>query len=413
MMKATPLQREMGALGSLLLLNVLLAAIVIWRLPAYISSAEYYWPGVEFATTHHIGSTFLSIGYSVLLGIGYRITGSQAGATGVDLVIALAMIAAAWVYLRLIGMTLLHTFWLTLLLMLYPDFLLSYHKIQDTNLTALLLFGFLSAVLLVKRARRWGYADVILSLTSAAAVLVRPNLVLLIPLAWFVMYKFRVPKLLPRAAAQLAIIVFCYVAVTTAVHGRPFLPQNGPYNLYAGANEFTEQHITNPEDSLAYALANRGIHADVRWKRPPDQPGINDLRDTKYRPLYEHLAKQFMREHPGTMVRLTWLKFISMMRPDLSHHRALSAGGFPKILAAFAIPLWFLSMLTIDHPGPRGAKLLIVSTVFVVLLPFLATVSAHRFRVPLDMVCWMDLGAVLVNYRSRRLQRTDDSVAAC
>jgi hypothetical protein len=95
------------------------------------------------------------------------------------------------------------------------------------------------------------------------------------------------------------------------------------------------------------------------------------------------------------------------MKPDLREHKARSGGGLLKIFSALAIPLWAVAMLTLPHPGQRGAKLLIVATVIVVLLPFLATVSAPRFRVPLDFVCWMDLGATLVYWRWMRRQRAE------
>lgn len=254
---------ELGLLGGLLGADFILGILLVWRLPFDVPTPEYLWPAIEFGKTHRIASTFLSVGYSATIGFGYMLAGSRWGISAVDVLLAVSLVLAAWVYLRLIGMTVRQTFGLTLLLSLYPDFIRSYHKVEDTNLTALLLFSFLSAVLLIGRLKRWGYADFALSFVLAAAVLVRPNLVMLLPVAWFFLYKFRVPSLVWRAAAQVVLLALLYAAFTAVVHGRAFLPRNGPYNLYAGANQFTEAHIKNPEDSLYDALAAQGIKASL------------------------------------------------------------------------------------------------------------------------------------------------------
>ena len=408
-MRSMPKRHEFQLLGGLLAVDLLIGIVIVWKMPFDAPTPEYLWPAIEFGTTHHIASAFLSLGYSALIGLGYRVTGSKWGISAVDILICLSIIAAAWAYLRLIHMTVRQTLCLTALLSLYPEFLLSFHKVEDINITALLLFSFLVAVLLIQRANRWGYPDLVLSLVLTAAILVRPNLVLLVPLAWFVLYKLRVPKLVVRAATQALIISLCYVAFTTAVHGRPFFPHNGPYNLYAGANPFTEAHMDNPEDSLVEALAAQGIYATMNWEKQADLPGVTDLRDANLEPLYRRLAWNFIRFHPSTMVRLTWLKFVNLMRPDLRQHRAGSLGGLFKILEAFAIPLWIAATCLLPHPGPRYTRLLVAATLILSVLPMLLTVSPARFRVPLDFVCWMDLGAIVLSWRNKGFNPTISS----
>lgn len=135
-------------------------------------------------------------------------------------------------------------------------------------------------------------------------------------------------------------------------------------------------------------------------------PGVNDLRDPELERIYSQSAWRFIRTHPLVMLRLTWLKFVNLMRPDRHRHPAHSFEGLVKTLEALAIPLWIVATILLPHPGPRYARLLIATTVIVTLLPFLVTVSASRFREPLDLVCWMDLGAIVVSYRSKRMDQS-------
>jgi hypothetical protein len=362
-------------------------------------------PAVEFGTTHHIASDFLSIGYPALIGLGYRLAWSYAGITSINWVISLSVVVAAWTFLRQLGTSVPGTLMLTAILSLYPDFLLSYSKVQDTGLTAALIFGFMAIVLMAVRRPAVGSVDIGLASLLALAVLARPNLVLLLPVAWVVMRAARAPHLIPRAFLHAAVMVCLYTLVTTLVHGRPFLPQNGPYNLYAGANPFTASHIDNPEDSLVPAVGAHGIYADVNWSRQPNAPGVNDLRDSQFKPLYIQWTRQYMIGHPGEMVKLSGLKLLNLLRPNLQVHSAHSAGGLVKIAEAFAVPLWIIGIVLLPHPGPRSARLLVLLTVVFYVLPFVLTVSAPRFCVALDFVLWMDLGAMVSLARRRSRAR--------
>ena len=241
---------------------------------------------------------------------------------------------------------------------------------------------------------RFGWPDVGLALVLGYAVLVRPNLVVLIPAAWFVLWRFRVPRAATRSALQLLIAVALYFAVTTAAHGRPFWPQNGPYNFCAGANEFTEGPITeanpNLEDSLGPLVASRRI-------RIGPEPGAqySSLRDTHLNSFYTSTAVEFVRAHPATMLRYTWLKLWNLLRPDFRVHPPLSFGGLLKIAEALGFPIWLVAFCALPHPGPKEVRWTIALMVALYILPFLLSISTQRFGVPLQIFCWVDLGAIL------------------
>lgn len=357
----------------------------------------------EFGTTLRLGSDFLPVGFSAVAGLGYRLLHGQAGMTAVAIAFSMAMVVSAWIFLRTMGVGVRATFVLCALLTLYPDVLLSMNKVIDTNATALLLFGFVTALaLVVGGGGRFGWPDVALAFVLGYAILVRPNMLPLLPAAWFVLWRFGVPHAAARAAVQFLIVGALYLSVTTAIHGRPFWPQNGPYNFCAGANEFTEAPITeanpNLEDSLAPLLASHGI-------RVGSEPGADDSspRDTRLNSFYMHTTTAFIRDHPATMARYTALKLWNLLRPDFRVHRPRSFGGVLKMVETLGVPLWLAAFLFLPHPGPLQMRLIVPLTVVLYVLPFVLTISTQRFGVPLQIFCWVDLGAILA-YRNAGAQ---------
>jgi hypothetical protein len=389
--------REFGALGILLCVDTLLAIVVAHVLPFYAPNQEHLDAAQAFAAHHTISNVFLPIGYSGLLGIS-DLLGGQAGMTVLSVILSLLVIVAAWFYLRGLGLSQKCTLVLTGLLSLYPDFVWSLHKAQDTAITAALLFAFLTFLMKALREAEFGWVDIGLALALGYSLLVRPNLLPLLFLSWFLFWQFRVPKAFRRSAIQLLIVVACYLAGTTAIHRSPFLPQNGPYNLYSGLNERT-QDFPNEEDSLFLVLPAHGV-------KPPNGDAAftsDNLRDLSLNPIYMHLALQFLREHPWRSVGLLGVKFWNLMGPETDEHvhPARSVGGAIKMLEALAVPLWVVAMVVLPHPGPPRVKYILTATVVLYIVPFLFTVSSARFRVPLDFLCWVDLGGMVWAWRMR------------
>jgi hypothetical protein len=173
----------------------------------------------------------------------------------------------------------------------------------------------------------------------------------LLPAAWFVLWRFSVPHAAARAAVQFLIVGALYLSVTTAIHGRPFWPQNGPYNFCAGANEFTEAPITeanpNLEDSLAPLLASHGI-------RVGSEPGADDSspRDTRLNSFYVHTTTAFIRDHPATMARYTALKLWNLLRPDFRVHRPRNFGGVLKMVETLGFRYGWRPSSSFRIPAP-------------------------------------------------------------
>lgn len=380
---------------SITLTTSLLVALISTHFLPYFRIGEYVGPAMEMVNTGHISYNFLPIGYPALLALGYKTLGSEHGITAVNIALSLVMLASAWVYLRLTGAGIKVTFVLITLLSFYPDFSLSYNKTQDINVTAIALFCCMSSIILVIRVkRRLSYADILLGLSLGAATIIRPNMMLLVPMSWLVLGLSKTPKLFYRSLLHLILAVSVYSAITTVVHGKFFFPRNGPYNLYAGFNPFAAQHLSNEEDSIPQAMAAQGII-------------IQDWRDPKYDPIYLHSALSFIRHHPTYSLKLVWLRFVEMMLPDFRFHAAASLAGWGKALCALAVPLWLIGACFLPSTREYDPRFLVIAVMVTTVLPFALTVSAQRFREPLDFICWIDLGASILLTQFRQSTATD------
>jgi len=381
----------------LLLFDLVLTQVVALKVPFTDPLPEYNFPALEFAQTHHISSVFLPIGYSALLGLGQWIFHGQAGSTVVGVTLYLVWVAFVWLLLQQLGVTAKQALIAAAVFSVYPDIVLSIYKVMDTTLTSVLLLSFLTCIIYLVRTRDSYKADILLAIALGIAITVRPNLVLLFPLTWFLLWKYQVPRGFLRAVGQFAIAVALYAAVTMVVHGSVFLPRNGPYNLFAGANEYTEQGLSamSAENSIIPALKDRGIVAEQHWDRPDSVPGVNDIRDLQYERLYTHEAIAYMEAHPLTTIELPALKFVTLLRPDTKAHSAKSAAGIAKVVLAFVFPAWIIVCFLLPRPGQGVTRVIVPLTIFTYIVPFLLTVSAPRFRVPIDILCLVEIVAML------------------
>jgi len=397
---------RMSSLTPLLLLlgfGLIVAAFIHATIGYGLPTPECLHPAVEFGEHHRISSDFLPVGYSAFLGLGMMVTHDD-GLSLANLAIYLLLLSFCWSFLRLRGLSSRYAALASAVVAVFPGLSVSIFKVMDSAMTAMFLFAVMVGVLSTLRwSARW-MADAALAVLLGCAVMTRTNLLLLVPVVWLIWWRYGLPRLVARIGGQLVLGAATYLALTTAVHGRPFLPHNGPYNLFAGANEFTSQFITNEEDSLVPALAARGIHAIVDWDIDPNQPGANDPRDRQYERMYQHEALHYIRTHPAqTLERVVWRGGIFLM-PDLQVHPAKTFGGILKLIGFAMMPLWLLGRVLL--PKQMGAAGVIVPAVCVAyVLPFMLIVSSPRFRVPLEIVCLSDLLASVVLAWQRRQAR--------
>ena len=137
---------------------------------------------------------------------------------------------------------------------------------------------------------------------------VRPNfLTLLVPIAFaFCTAPASGNRIRPRLTAcalTLAGAAFVVTVLSVLVHGSFYIPQNGPYNFYAGNNPLTERALLsslNAEPSIYPSLLAQGMKPNV----DPYDPGM--------RSFYVQQTLLYIRQNLPRAAKLALLK---LMKP--------------------------------------------------------------------------------------------------
>jgi hypothetical protein len=161
------------------------------------------------------------------------------------------------------------------------------------------------------------------------------------------------------------------------VHGSFYIPENGPYNFYAGNNAFTERALLtslNAEPSIYPSLLSEGFSTNVNIYNP-------DLR------LYymKHALLQ-TRDQPLETIKLVLLKLVTLLRPDTKIYPLSSLGGMVQAALALAIPIWLVALIASRGEAWRLSDSLFALFVVSYVTPYLVTNSDPRFRIPLDVL---------------------------
>ena len=394
------------------------AAIVIGRgHPLDVAFLQFNLGAQQILATHHIQSTFLPIGYSAFFGY-LELLGAHLGSVGAATTVFAAQIGVLFAVLLFARAILVHSttprFATTaaLLVALEPALLYNAKRITDADITLALLLGFLVCLLRLQLQRSLGNA-VLCGLALAVAVLVRPNLLLLALLLIGVLDWDRWARALGLLATVGTVAVLGYVGVTTIVHGTPFLPQNGPYNLYAGFNPETERALlmkVNGEVSIVPAMNDLGLHPTLDWHRQSDVAGVDDVRDERYIPIYNRESRLFLRQHPGRSAWLVVIKFFTFMRP-VHENVDNSSGAFHilrstiKTFTLLFIVIW-LGVLLHNRINRLGmASPLTIWAAVLYTLPFVLINADPRFRTALEGLVCVDLARMLYLMRTRAQER--------
>lgn len=410
------LGRQANVYLSLALILEALAAILIGHgHPLDVAFLQFGLGAQQILATHHIQSTFLPIGYSAFFGY-LELLGGHLGDGGAATIVFIAQIGVLLAILLLARAILLHVttarFATTaaLLVALEPALLYNAKRITDANITLALLLGFLACLLRLKLKNSFGNA-VLCGVALALAVLVRPNLLLLAALLVGVVHRGRWARGAGLLVTTGAAAVLLYAGVTTLVHGTPFLPQNGPYNLYAGFNPETKRALltrVNGEVSIVPAMNDLGMHPSLDWHRQSDVPGVDDVRDERYIPFYNRESRLFLEGHPGESAGLMAVKFFTFMRP-VHENVDNSSGAFHmlrstiKTITLSVIVVWLGALI---YNWSRHLKLAsppMIWAAALYTLPFVLINADPRFRTALEGLVCVDLARMLYLLRLRRL----------
>jgi hypothetical protein len=365
-------------------LFLLLAGTVGWvviAVPFSTPMPGFWYNAQEFASSGHIRYVFTPCGYPALVGLGVRL-GGRAGPVIIQLLIYALILFAVFTTLRLLAVEKATAAIAACVLGFHPDLVINIKKIWDTDITVALLMLLFGAVLAVTLHGLTPARAVLIGIFWGLGINVRPNfLTLFVPIA----FAFctaptsgnRIKLRLTASALTLAGAAFVVTVLSVLVHGSFYIPQNGPYNFYAGNNPFTERALLsslNAEPSIYPSLLAQDMNPNV----DPYDPGL--------RSFYVQHALLYIRQNLPRAAKLALLKLLTLLRPDTKIYPLTSLGGMVKLVLALAIPFWVVTILLL-----RGAAWRIEDWLFVVFAlsytaPFLLTNSDPRFRIPLDVL---------------------------
>jgi hypothetical protein len=360
---------------AVIVINVLFFVPFSWPMGGFWLDAQ------QFARSGHIGTTFTPCGYPALLGLGVRI-GGVTGAIAIQLTVYATTLAAVYYILRALTLAGTPALLGASFICIYPELVLSIKKVWDTDITTAFLM-LICAILLtiLKRGLTLGRA-MLTGIVWGLSINVRPNFpTLVLPIAFAFLFapaKGRpIREVVSAAMVTATTAVLAVISVGTLVHGSFYIPENGPYNLYAGANAFTERALLanlNAEPSIYPSLLADGFGRDV------------NVYSSALRPYYVQHAILYCRRYPSEAIKLFFLKLLTLLRPDVKIYPLGSLGGVVKALEALAVPCWLVTLLVLrDHPWGND-DWLFVMFVLAYTIPFVLTNSDPRFRVPLDIL---------------------------
>ena len=417
------------ALGAVL---VLLAAAAASRVPFTYPEGDFVLNMIQAAHAGHVATTFLPGFYPWLAAQFYRPLGI-AGVLVLQAALYLAIPVLLFLVLRRASGYPRGAAVAVFVIALDPDLLFSIAKLWDTEITVF----FVCALLLLCLCFRAGsYA----ALWTAAVVwglslALRPNFALLaLPLGYALFHAYR-RRAAVWAVALVAVAFLTMAGTNTLVHGAFYLPGNGPYNLFAGANRYTQGallHSENAEPSVAPALAALGDSpavADTRTaakaliEKYADDPivhrevaahgedavvasaHLDPLYSLTLRPLYTRLAWSFIVHHPLQWAWLGAVKLFTLLRPDLKAHRAASGQGLMKLATSFCSLVWLGCLVLLRRRGTARlafADKLLLAFLFAYTLPFVLTNADPRFRVALDVLFLTHAALILLRHFAAR-----------
>ncbi len=354
----------------------------------------------DYLTTGHVTSTFLPDTYPFLMGTVARwsgVPGALAAQSFIYLLLAFCSFLLIRFFLREDRIAAIGA----LLVSLNPDLLSSIAKLWDTLPTCLGLISLTALCLRLYRRPSPGVL-VTLALVWGVSTSVRPNFALLFAPVVLVLWLNRARHWMANVALFTLISFAAYAGCNTLSHGSFYVPSNGPYNLFAGANPYAQQAFVqgyNGETGIDTALHALGVH-------------FSDHRELWLTPTYKTQALLFIRTHPGEYAWLMVVKLLNLLRPDLKAHSVASAIGIFKVLTSLCMPLW-VAALVLGRRTLTRADAIVISIAVSYIVPFLLTNSDPRFRVPLDTLALSHTTALVLRQRkAARSSAAEDRVSA-
>jgi hypothetical protein len=354
-----------------------LAAVVLVPfsapMPVYLDDA---W---QYARVGHITDTTYPLEFAWLMGLSLKTLG-RLGPAALQCSLYLLAVVSVWGLARRCGASARGALIAALIAAVYPQLPVSVTKVWDVELAVLLMVLLMWLTICIMRDGLRPWLIVSIGVVLGVCLAQRPNMLLLAPLpAWYCMtasasWARRLGALVAAGGLALATLV----AVNTLAHGSFFLPQNGPYNLVQGHNEYSVQAML--EDLTSEPSVGMMMKAD--GMNPIDIPEGSPALQT----YFVHRALAYMRSHPLEEVKITTVKLWTIFRPNTRIHRGVSGMTVAIVCMSLIFPAWVVLLLRRWARGGLdkvdGAFLW---AVVLYVLPFLITSSDPRYQIPIEV----------------------------
>jgi len=359
------------------------------RVTHFVTPMPGYWlDAQEFAKTSRIADTFTPDFYPALLGEGMRLFG-KSGPALVQLLMYVVFAVMAYCIFRLLDISDRYAALFAGLVSLCPDLIAGINRIWDVEASCTAFAALACCILLIAKKQASFGKTILTGIVWGTGIALRPNFPLLaLPIAYAVWASLpRNRMMYAKLALHLSLVAAIAFGTVASLnrfsHGAIFWPRNGPYNFYAGANEFTGDSLKsshlNGEESISPALAKMGI---VKTG--------NELFDARLNKLYMDSGIAFIRSHP-----LEWsfdfgaLKLFTMLRPDTKIHPLFSPEGLARALVSSASIVWLVLLYFRIRSEWKRSDSVAVLLVVSYSLPFLLTNSDPRFGIALNLFLWI------------------------
>jgi hypothetical protein len=359
-------------------------------MPQYLANARQY------VATGHITDLTYPVEYAWLVGLSLRAFGER-GPEIMQAALYLGLVLSLWALARSCGARPRYALIAALIAAAYPQLPVSITKVWDVNFAVLLMVVFMLLLVLLARHGPRPWLILTTALVFGLNLAQRSNMLLMFPLPAWLCLRSVVPyspaawlRKLTLLLSAAAVSVLTFAAVNTLAHGSFFLPQNGPYNLVQGHNEYSIPAMFNDltcEPSVGMIMKADGIY------RPGFSEGDPDLK--RY---FIHRTFTYIRAHPLQELKLSAVKLWTLLRPNTRMHPGISSLTIPIVAMSLIFPAWVF--LVVRRKLRTGLDL--VDDVFILatalyVLPFILTASDPRYQIPLEICLLAHMAAMVRN----------------
>jgi 4-amino-4-deoxy-L-arabinose transferase-like glycosyltransferase len=356
-------------------------------MPVYLQDARQY------VATGAITDTTFPLEFAWLTGLSIQALGSR-GPEVLQAVFYLLTVLSVWALARKCGASARYALIAALGAAVYPQLPVSVTKGWDVELAVLLMVLLMLLTVCLMRAGLRPSLVLALGVVFGLSLAQRSNMLLLFPLpVWFCFASAATwPRKLLAFVLAAVLAVLTLVTVNTLAHGSFFLPQNGPYNLVQGHNEFSIQvmlHDLTCEPSVALFMKADGINPD----------GFNEA-DPKLQHYFTHRALTYMRSHPLQEAEITAVKLWTFFRPNTRIHHGMSLMTALVLCMSLIFPAWVVLLLRRKaRTGLDALDWTFIAAAALYVLPFLITASDPRYQIPLE-ICLLAHMAYMAGFQS-------------